>query len=54
MSRNEADTDYAMRIALANIGPIRIELIEQLEGDTYEEFTKNMGTGFNILIVVDI
>jgi methylmalonyl-CoA/ethylmalonyl-CoA epimerase len=55
MSRNEADTDYAMRIALANIGPIRIELIEQLEGDTvYEEFIKKHGYGIQHLgIVVD-
>jgi catechol 2,3-dioxygenase-like lactoylglutathione lyase family enzyme len=46
--------EYRMRVALANIGPLRIELIEMLEGDTvYAEFVKKHGYGvhhFGILV----
>ncbi|KPJ63520.1 MAG: hypothetical protein AMS15_00010 [Planctomycetes bacterium DG_23] len=46
--------EYKMRVALANIGPLRIELIEMLEGDTvYAEFVKKHGYGvhhFGILV----
>ncbi len=46
--------EYKMRIALAYIGPLRIELIEALEGDTvYAEFVKAHGYGvhhFGVLV----
>ncbi len=44
-----------MRIALANIGPLRIELIQPLEGDTvYAEFLRDHGYGIHHLgILVD-
>jgi hypothetical protein len=35
-----------MRVALANVRPMRIELIERLEGDTaYSEFVEKCGHG---------
>lgn len=38
--------DYAMRIALANTGPSRIELIEPLSGDSiYADFVREHGYG---------
>jgi methylmalonyl-CoA/ethylmalonyl-CoA epimerase len=41
---------YRMRIALSNIGPLRIELIQPLEGDTvYAEFIKAHGYGIHHL-----
>ncbi len=41
---------YRMRIALSNIGPLRIELIQPLEGDTvYAEFVKAHGYGIHHL-----
>jgi len=46
--------EYKMRVALAYIGPLRIELIEILEGDTiYAEFVKEHGYGvhhFGVLV----
>lgn len=46
--------EYKMRVALAYIGPLRIELIEMLEGDTiYAEFVKEHGYGvhhFGVLV----
>jgi hypothetical protein len=46
--------EYKMRVALANIGPLRIELIEMLEGHTiYAEFVEEHGYGvhhFGVLV----
>ena len=46
--------DYRMRVALSWLGPLRIELIEPLEGDTvYDEFVRDHGYGvhhFGILV----
>jgi len=42
--------EYRMRIALANAGPLRIELIQPLEGDTvYAEFVRDHGYGIHHL-----
>ena len=42
-----------MRVALSNIGPLRIELIEPLEGDTvYSEFVEQHGYGVHHLVVL--
>lgn len=50
MTRNGKPTEYKMRIALANIGPLRIELIEPIEGDTvYKEFVEQHGYGMHHL-----
>ena len=55
MTRNGAPAEYAMRVALANIGTTRIELIEQKAGDTvYAEFIRAHGYGVHHLgLVVD-
>jgi catechol 2,3-dioxygenase-like lactoylglutathione lyase family enzyme len=55
MTRNGAPADYAMRVALANLGPTRIELIEQKAGDTvYAEFIRDHGYGVHHLgVLVD-
>lgn len=46
MSRRGRPASYRMRIALANLGPMRIELIQQLSGDTvYQEFIEKHGYG---------
>ncbi|MFO7535280.1 MAG: VOC family protein [Kiritimatiellia bacterium] len=46
MTRNGSPSEYRMRVALANVGAMRIELIEPLEGDTvYAEFVKKHGYG---------
>ncbi len=46
MTRNGKPTDYASRIGLANIGNMRIELIQPLSGDTvYSEFIEKHGYG---------
>lgn len=54
MTYHGKPSEYKMRVALANIGPLRIELIEMLEGDTvYAEFVKKHGYGvhhFGILV----
>ncbi len=48
MTRNGEPSEYKMRVALANIGPMRIELIEPLEGDTvYQEFVDKHGYGIH-------
>jgi catechol 2,3-dioxygenase-like lactoylglutathione lyase family enzyme len=40
--------EYRMRLALANVGPLRIELIQPLEGDTvYAEFVREHGYGMH-------
>ena len=47
-------SDYKMRVALAYLGPMRIELIEMVEGDTvYADFVKEHGYGvhhFGVLV----
>jgi methylmalonyl-CoA/ethylmalonyl-CoA epimerase len=53
MTRHGEPCEYRMRIALANVGPMRIELIEPLEGDTvYEEFAREHGYGVHHLGVL--
>ncbi len=50
MTRNGVATEYKMKVALSNIGTMRIELIEPLEGDTvYKEFIENHGYGIHHL-----
>jgi methylmalonyl-CoA/ethylmalonyl-CoA epimerase len=55
MTRHGQPTEYTMRIALANVGPMRIELIEPVEGDTvYAEFVRDHGYGVHHLgVLVD-
>lgn len=54
MSYYGKPADYRMRIALSQLGPLRIELIEAKEGDSiYEDFIKEHGYGvhhFGILV----
>lgn len=54
MSYQGQPADYQMRIALSQIGPLRIELIEAKQGDSiYEDFIKEHGYGvhhFGILV----
>jgi len=54
MTRRGQPTDYKMRVALSQLGPTRIELIEILEGDTvYAEFVREHGYGvhhFGVLV----
>ncbi len=50
MSYRGKPANYRMRIALANAGPLRIELIQPLEGDTvYAEFVRDHGYGIHHL-----
>jgi methylmalonyl-CoA/ethylmalonyl-CoA epimerase len=50
MTRHGKPTDYKMKVALSNIGNMRIELIEPLEGGTvYKEFVENHGYGIHHL-----
>jgi len=50
MTRHGKPCEYRMRVALANIGAMRIELIEPLEGDTvYAEFVEKHGYGVHHL-----
>jgi Glyoxalase/Bleomycin resistance protein/Dioxygenase superfamily len=50
MSYRGRPVEYHMRIALANIGPLRIELIQPLDGDTvYADFVKDHGYGIHHL-----
>lgn len=50
MSYHGRPAEYRMRLALANIGPLRIELIEPLEGDTvYADFVREHGYGMHHL-----
>lgn len=55
MTRRGLPADYRMRVALANAGAIRIELIEPIAGDTiYQEFINQHGYGVQHLgILVD-
>jgi methylmalonyl-CoA/ethylmalonyl-CoA epimerase len=55
MTRNGKPCDYKMRVALSYMGPMRIELIQPLEGDTvYKEFVEKHGYGMHhIGILVD-
>jgi len=54
MTRHGQPAKYKMRVALSNIGPLRIELIELGEGDTvYQGFVEEHGYGvhhFGILV----
>ena len=53
MTRHGKPCEYKMRVALANIGQLRIELIEPLEGDTvYQEFVEKHGYGVHHLGVL--
>ena len=52
-TRHGKPCSYASRIALANVGPMRIELIQPLEGETvYTEFIKKHGYGVQHLGVL--
>jgi catechol 2,3-dioxygenase-like lactoylglutathione lyase family enzyme len=55
MSYHGGPAEYKMRIALSQIGPLRIELIEAKEGDSiYADFIKDHGYGVHHLgILVD-
>ncbi len=54
MSYRGRPAEHKMRVALSWLGPLRIELIEILEGDTvYDEFVKAHGYGvhhFGVLV----
>jgi hypothetical protein len=53
MTRHGKPCRYKMRLALANVGSMRIELIEPLEGDTvYSEFVEEHGYGIHHLGVL--
>lgn len=53
MTRNGVEADYSMRVALSNIGNVRIELIEQKSGDTvYQDFIEKHGYGVHHLGVL--
>ena len=50
MTRNGKPFSYSARIALSYFGESRIELIQNLEGDTvYEEFARKHGYGVHHL-----
>lgn len=52
-TRHGAPTSYSSKIGLANIGPLRIELIQPLEGDTvYTDYIKKHGYGVQHLGVL--
>jgi hypothetical protein len=55
MTRHGKPAEYSSRIGLANIGNLRIELIQPLEGDTvYTDFIKKHGYGVQHLgVLVD-
>jgi len=54
MSYHGRPTEYRMRVALSYLGPMRIELIEPVEGDTvYADFIAEHGYGvhhFGVLV----
>lgn len=53
MTRRGEPAEYSSRIGLANIGPMRIELIQPLEGDTvYSEHIAKHGYGVQHLGVL--
>jgi methylmalonyl-CoA/ethylmalonyl-CoA epimerase len=55
MSRHGEPTEYRMRVALSWLGPLRIELIQPLEGDTvYAEFVREHGYGLHHLGVLTL
>jgi catechol 2,3-dioxygenase-like lactoylglutathione lyase family enzyme len=48
MSYRGKPVKYRMRLALSNIGPLRIELIQPLDGDTvYADFVREHGYGIH-------
>jgi methylmalonyl-CoA/ethylmalonyl-CoA epimerase len=48
MSYQGKPVEYRMRLALANVGSLRIELIQPLEGDTvYADFVREHGYGMH-------
>jgi catechol 2,3-dioxygenase-like lactoylglutathione lyase family enzyme len=50
MTRHGKPAEYKMKVALSNIGSMRIELIQPLEGDTvYKEFIEQHGYGIHHL-----
>jgi 4-hydroxyphenylpyruvate dioxygenase-like putative hemolysin len=55
MTRHGEPAEYKMRVALSYFGPMRIELIEQVSGDTvYAEFIEQHGYGIHHLgVLVD-
>ena len=53
MSYHGEPADYAMRLALSWIGPLRIELIQPLDGDSvYHDFVREHGYGVHHLGVL--
>ena len=54
MSYHGRPCEYKMRVALSYVGPLRIELIEPMEGDTiYRDFVEEHGYGvhhFGVLV----
>lgn len=47
MKRNGIEAEYNMATAVANVGSLRLELIQPLEGDmVYNDFVKKYGYGF--------
>ena len=54
MTYHGEETEYKMRVALSYLGPMRIELIEPIEGDTvYADFIEEHGYGvhhFGVLV----
>lgn len=53
MTRRGKPCEYRMKVALGYIGPMRVELIEPLEGDTvYKEFVEKHGYGVHHLGVL--
>jgi methylmalonyl-CoA/ethylmalonyl-CoA epimerase len=53
MTRHGILSDYKMRVALSYFGPMRIELIEQVSGDTvYSDFIAEHGYGIQHLGVL--
>jgi len=53
MTRHGKSADYAMRVALSYFGDMRIELIEQVAGDTvYQDFINEHGYGIQHLGVL--
>jgi hypothetical protein len=55
MTRNGKPAEYSMRVALSYFGPVRVELIEQKNGDTvYRDFIDAHGYGIQHLgVLVD-
>ena len=54
MSYRGQSSEYKMRVALSHLGPMRIELIEMVKGDTvYADFVREHGYGvhhFGVLV----